>query len=138
MYAENSNFTSDLVNSYAWDTAITFLQTFDNRAEEAKTKPYSRQNSLNSSFAEKGTNQLETKDIICNIYDMASNMFEWSTETYSSTSNPCVIRGGGLRQQRLHELSRHQLYDSQQRLRCLQTTFIFVVLNAKAVFWTYN
>ena len=94
MYAENSNFTSDLVNSYAWDTAITFLQTFDNRAEEAKTKPYSQQNSLNSSFAEKGTNQLETKDIICNIYDMASNMFEWSTETYSSTSSPCVIRGG--------------------------------------------
>ena len=94
MYAENSNFTSDLVNSYAWDTAITFLQTFDNRAEEAKTKPYSQQNSLNSSFAEKGTNQLETKDIICNIYDMASNTFEWSTETYSSANYPCVIRGG--------------------------------------------
>ena len=94
MYAENSNFTSDLVNSYAWDTAITFLQTFDNRAEEAKTKPYSQQNSLNSSFAEKGTNQLETKDIICNIYDMASNMFEWSTETYSTTLSPCVWRGG--------------------------------------------
>ena len=94
MYAENSNFTSDLVNSYAWDTAITFLQTFDNRAEEAKTKPYSQQNSLNSSFAEKGTNQLETKDIICNIYDMASNTYEWSTETYSGTNNPCVERGG--------------------------------------------
>ena len=94
MYAENSNFTSDLVNSYAWDTAITFLQTFDNRAEEAKTKPYSQQNSLNSSFAEKGTNQLETKDIICNIYDMASNTFEWSTETYSHPNYPCVSRGG--------------------------------------------
>ncbi len=94
MYAENSNFTSDLVNSYAWDTAITFLQTFDNRAEEAKTKPYSQQNSLNSSFAEKGTNQLETKDIICNIYDMASNTLEWSTETSSRTDYPCVGRGG--------------------------------------------
>ena len=94
MYAENSNFTSDLVNSYAWDTAITFLQTFDNRAEEAKTKPYSQQNSLNSSFAEKGTNQLETKDVICNVYDMASNTWEWTTETYSSTSIPCVSRGG--------------------------------------------
>ncbi len=96
MYAENRNFTSDLVNSYAWDTAITFLQAFDNRAEEAKTKPYSRQNSLNTgSLAEKGTNNLETKDVICNVYDMASNTYEWLTETYSNTSHPCVLRGGG-------------------------------------------
>ncbi len=92
MYAENSNFTSDLVNSYAWDTAITFLQAFDNRAD--KTKPYSRQTSLNSSLADKGTNNLEKKDIICNIYDMASNTYEWSTETYSDTDFPCVLRGG--------------------------------------------
>ena len=94
MYAENSNFTSDLVNSYAWDTAITFLQAFDNRAEETKTTPYSRQTSLNSSLADKGTNQLETKDVICNVYDMASNTWEWSTETYSRTVYPCVTRGG--------------------------------------------
>ncbi len=95
MYAENSNFTSDLVNSYAWDTAITFLQAFDNRAEEAKTKPYSRQNSLNTgNLAEKGTNNLETKDVICNVYDMASNTREWTTETYKMHSNGNVSRGG--------------------------------------------
>ena len=96
MYAENSNFTSDLINSYAWDTAITFLQIFDNRNNKAK--PYSQQNSLNRTFEEKGTNQLETKDVICNIYDMASNACEWSTETYCFAYDyikyPCVSRGG--------------------------------------------
>ena len=37
MYSSDSNFESDLMNSYAWDTAIVFLQKFDNRAN--KTKP---------------------------------------------------------------------------------------------------
>lgn len=32
MYGEDKKFTSDLINSYAWDTVIVFLQTFDNRA----------------------------------------------------------------------------------------------------------
>ncbi len=92
MYAENSKFTTDLVNSYAWDTAITFLQAFDNR--ENKAKPYSRQESLNKSLADKGTNNLETKDVICNIYDMASNTLERTTETCDYTNGPCVVRGG--------------------------------------------
>ncbi len=134
MYAENSNFTSDLVNSYAWDTAITFLQAFDNR-EESETKPYSRQNSLNKSLADKGTNNLETKDVICNVYDMASNTKELLTETNSYTGLPCVLRGGSYqRRQRLHEHSLRQRYGQQRRLPCIQTTFILVVLNAKAVF----
>ena len=88
----NSNFTSDLVNSYAWDTAIVFLQECDNR--EDKTIPYSLQTSLNIDFASKGTNILETKDEICNIYDMASNCYEWTTETYSREGIHCVGRGG--------------------------------------------
>ena len=92
MYAENSNFTSDLMNSYAWDTAIDFLQKCDNRTD--KTRPYSRQNSLNTSLATQGTNNLETKDQICNIFDMASNCGEWTTETYSRANNPCVPGGG--------------------------------------------
>ena len=92
MYAENSNFTSDLMNSYAWDTAIDFLQKCDDRTD--KTKPYSRQTTLNSSLASQGTNNEDTKDVICNVYDMASNCLEWTTETYSLASGPCVYRGG--------------------------------------------
>ena len=94
MYSD-SNFESDLMNSYAWDTAIVFLQKFDNRAN--KTKPYSRQNSLNNSLASQGTNNLSDaskQDVICNVYDMASNCYECTTETYSDSNSPCAIRGG--------------------------------------------
>lgn len=88
---------SDLINSYAWDTAIVYLQTFDNRKNN--NTPYALQNSLNSStLASKGTNNLTSdseRDIICNIYDMASNTGEWTTETYSLINQPYVTRGGG-------------------------------------------
>ena len=95
MYSD-SNFESDLMNSYAWDTAIVFLQKFDNRANKASLKPYSRQNSLNTSLASQGTNNLEVskQDVICNVYDMASNCWEWTTETFSSSDFPCTYRGG--------------------------------------------
>ena len=96
MYSSDSNFESDLMNSYAWDTAIVFLQKFDNRANKASLKPYSRQNSLNDSLASQGTNNLEVskQDVICNVYDMASNCREWTTETYSISDYPCPCRGG--------------------------------------------
>ena len=96
MYTEN-NFKSDLVNSYAWDTAIVFVQKFDNRENKDNLKPYSRENSLNSSLANQGTNNLKDaseKDIICNIYDMASNCLEWTTETSNNSIYPCTSRGG--------------------------------------------
>ena len=97
MYSD-SNFKSDLMNSYAWDTAIVFLQKFDNRANKASLKPYSRQTSLNTgSLANQGTNNLSDaskQDKICNVYDMASNCYEWTTETSSDSSFPCTNRGG--------------------------------------------
>ena len=92
-------FESDLINSYAWDTATLFLQTFDNRTNKDSLKKYSRQTSLNTyndGLATQGTNKLEASKIdkICNVYDMASNCFEWSTETCSYSNRPCTGRGG--------------------------------------------
>ena len=84
MYTSN-NFTSDLMNSYAWDTAITFIQKCTD-----KTK-YAYQNSLNTSLSQTGT----TNDNPCNIFDMASNVWEWTTETSNGSNSPCVFRGGG-------------------------------------------
>ena len=89
-------FESDLINSYAWDTATLFLQTIDNRTTD-KSKKYSIQSRLNSSPANKGTNNLteaSKQDKICNVYDMASNCSEWSTETYGNSRRPCTGRGG--------------------------------------------
>ena len=91
-------FESDLMNSYAWDTATLFLQTIDNRTTDKTTK-YSRQTSLNTDsdgLATQGTNKLDTskQDKICNVYDMASNCWEWSTETFTNGAGPCTRRGG--------------------------------------------
>ena len=83
-----TKFESDLINSYAWDTATLFLQEFG-------WKNYSRQTSINTSGPNaNGTVSDSNKDNPCNIYDMASNCTEWTTETYSISSNPCVVRGG--------------------------------------------
>ena len=92
MYSE-SNFKSDLINSYAWDTAIDFLQKCDNRTD--KNSMYSAQTSLNiGNLAEKGTIGTEKEDIICNMYDMASNCWEWTTETSNLEKFPSTGRGG--------------------------------------------
>ena len=90
MYTSDK-FTSDLMNSYAWDTATVFIQNCGTNAK------YSRQNSLNTSLLQTGTNSLTDTskiDVQCNIYDMASNIVEWTTETSSNSSLPCVNRGG--------------------------------------------
>ena len=87
----SDKFTSDLMNSYAWDTATVFIQNCGTNAK------YSRQNSLNTSLLQTGTNSLtdtSKTDVQCNIYDMASNIWEWTTETSFISSFPCVIRGG--------------------------------------------
>lgn len=95
MYVENNYFESDLINSYAWDTAILFLQEYDNR-EGTNLIPYSMQNSINTGISPLATGTVSdtNKDKICNVYDMASNCYEWTTETYSNSDNPCVERGG--------------------------------------------
>ena len=80
----SDKFTSDLMNSYAWDTATVFIQNCGTNSK------YSRQNSLNTSLAQKGI----TTDIQCNIYDMAGNVYEWTTETSLNSSNHCGARGG--------------------------------------------
>ena len=63
---------SDLVNSYAWDTAIVFIQEMGNSnyANKIDGNGYLR-------------NTGKTGDEVCNINDMASNCWEWTTE-YSS------------------------------------------------------
>ncbi len=87
MYNSKS-FTSDLTNSYAWDTAIIFIKKCTDQVN------YANQSSLNNSFSVTGTNTLNVKDVMCNVFDMASNVKEWTTETDNNSEYPCVIRGG--------------------------------------------
>ncbi len=84
MYDEQQPFTSDLMNSYAWDTAISFIQKCTDKTN------YANQTSLNESFSSTGT----TNDNPCNIFDMSSNVGEFTTETSSYSDFSCVHRGG--------------------------------------------
>ena len=89
--------TSDLVNSYAWDTAIVFIQecgTDNNYANQVglSTTPDNPSNLGKAILAE--GNGKDKADTQCNIYDMAGNCAEWTTETYSDSLFPCVGRGG--------------------------------------------
>lgn len=70
-------YASDLVNSYAWDTAIIFIQTY---STETDASNYASKNK-SASFANTGINN----DKYCNIWDMSGNVNEWTTEssTYS-------------------------------------------------------
>jgi len=79
----NSNFESDLVNSYAWDTLILFIQTFGQNN-------YSNQARLSTSLLKTGM----AGDEQLHINDMAGNVLEWTTESLESLSYPSAIRGG--------------------------------------------
>ena len=83
-------YASDLVNSYAWDTAIIFIQTYSVKTD------YASHNESNTTKAFTATGK--NNDKYCNIWDMSGNAYEWTTE-YSTNSdgsifNPCVLRGG--------------------------------------------
>ena len=86
-------YASDLVNSYAWDTAIVFIQTYSVKTD------YASHNESNTTKAFTATGK--NNDKYCNIWDMSGNACEWTTE-YSTISrnsffNPCVFRGGSCR-----------------------------------------
>lgn len=90
MYSNDTKFKSELMTSYAWDTAVVFIQKCGNNAT------YSKQNSFNTGSPTTTGSAIKNSvnDVQCNIYDMASNVREWTTEYSSSFGCPCVSRGG--------------------------------------------
>ena len=86
-YEDSEVIRSDLINSYAWDTAIVYIQ-------EAGNVNYANKTSENGSIVNSG----ENGDEVCKINDMASNLYEWTTEhaidADSNSAYPCVTKGG--------------------------------------------
>ncbi len=88
MYKNDKYVESDLVNSYAWDTAIVYIQSMGN-------ENYANANrGTNTSLKNTGS----TGDQKCKIFDMAGNTneltTEYSTNASSIDSAPCTLRGG--------------------------------------------
>ena len=96
-----------LVSSYAWDTTIAFLQKvnsdYGNSSEEGNyiDTTFSYTDITDESKPEKTKAENSSLLVptgqttsVCNIYDMGGNVWEWTTESCSNTSNPFTRRGG--------------------------------------------
>ena len=81
--------TTDLLNSYMWDTALKYIDYYTN-SSFSTTTGLGNAGKINSGAVASGS---YNNDIKCNIADMSGNVTEWTTEYYSS-SDPCVNRGG--------------------------------------------
>ena len=102
-----SSVKSKLVSSYAWDTAIAFIQKtnsdYGSSSEEGNyrntTFTYTgiADTEKNKQTKANGTSTLiptGQTTAVNNIYDMGGNALEWTTESCSYTSYPYTYRGG--------------------------------------------
>ena len=94
MYSENSNVESELISSYAWDTALNFICQTNVESGEG----YNLAMTTSSQYGNIGTNTKQNTgayvaDDYSNIHDLLGNCYEWTTE-YSSNDGPSVLRGG--------------------------------------------
>lgn len=102
--------TTYLCSSYAWDTAINFIQNNGLRPDGTKTIDYATStenynenwngkivlNALGNIIKSKTeTKRLKTGETTakCNIFDMGGNVAEFTTELNPGTTEPCVLRG---------------------------------------------
>lgn len=81
--------TTDVLNSYMWDTALKYIDYYTG-SNFSTTTGLGNAGNNNSGAVASGS---YSNDIKCNIADMSGNVREWTTEYYSS-SNPFVTRGG--------------------------------------------
>ena len=101
------NVKTKLASSYAWDTAIAFIQK--TVSDYGNSSPQGNYIDTTFTYTDiKGTDQIKEKDetgqgtliptgqttAVNNIYDMGGNVWEWTTEPFSNTSYPCTRRGG--------------------------------------------
>ena len=96
-----------LVSSYAWDTTIAFIEkTVNNYGSSSSQGNYSNTSVTYKDITDESKpekTKAENSQLlvatgqttpVCNIYDMGGNVWEWTTESYSNTSNPFALRGG--------------------------------------------
>lgn len=93
MYNKNDYFQTDLVNSYAWDTTCIWMENAGVNVDDS-TSYGNYQNSSDglNKVVETGSNDRWKAN---NIYDMAGNAWEYTTEEYGDHEKYHMGRGGG-------------------------------------------
>ena len=92
MYSGNTYVTSELISSYAWDTALNYICQTNEEGYLLATTTDSTYGNIGTS-SKKQTGEYEA-DNYSNIYDLLGNCMEWTTEYSSNLGNACVYRGG--------------------------------------------
>ena len=101
----NSEATSYLCSSYAWDTAINFIQNNSTAKNYATSIEGFNGNWYSKVVTDKNGNIIKPADTkqqlntglttqFCNIFDMGGNEAEYTTELNPGTSETVVLRGG--------------------------------------------
>ena len=96
---------SYLCSSYAWDTAIKFIQTHSTATNYATTRENFNGNWIDKDVKDKNGNVIKKSGTSArlntglttswaNIYDMGGNVGEFTTELNPNTSEAVVLRGG--------------------------------------------
>ena len=97
--------TSYLCSSYAWDTAIKFIQTHSNATNYATTRENFNENWIDKDVKDKNGNVIKKSGTASrlntgltaaksNIYDMGGNVGEFTTELNPNTSEAVILHGG--------------------------------------------
>ena len=92
MYKDNDFVVSELISSYAWDTALNFM--CQNHTEGYKIATTTDKTYGNINTSKRKLTGAYTKDKYSNICDVLGNCWEWTTESCSNSNSPCVGRGG--------------------------------------------
>ena len=96
MYSGNNYVTSELISSYAWDTALNFICQTNTARYKLATTTDNTYGNMNTQIATKtGEYKVNGKesDKYSNIYDIIGNRSEWTTEYCSRSNYPWNQRG---------------------------------------------
>ena len=99
-----SNATSYLCSSYAWDTALSFIESKPESSDYGSNISKYNGNWLNKQVVDKNGNVIKEAGVgqrlntglttaLCNIYDMGGNVGEFTTELNPVLSETVVLRG---------------------------------------------
>ena len=101
---EYATATTKLVSSYAWDTAISYIQI--KNSDYGTNSPEGNYKNTSFDYTDiTGASQTKNNNsstliptgqttAVSNIYDMGGNLYEYTTESASYEFTPYVIRGG--------------------------------------------